>query len=192
LEGQKRLDHAIKAFALAAPHVPKARFEIYGTGSQASTLKSLAGQLGIADRVRFRGFADRPFEIFAGASAAVLSSSFEGFPLVLNEAMAVGTPFIAYDINYGPAEVIRDEVDGLLVPPGDIEALAVAMVRVLGDPDYAAKLGERAREVAERFSVERWTAEWTELFARLVDSPAPAHRPDQANASAPRVTVEPN
>ena len=167
LEQQKRLDHAIRAFALAAPQVPGVVFHIYGTGSQARALKGLVRNLGITDLVQFPGFTNRSMEVFASASAAVLSSSFEGFPLVLSEAMAVGTPFVAYDINYGPAEVIRNGVDGLLVPPGDVQALARAMVRILRDRRFAARLGERAREVVERFPVEIWTAEWTDLLAQL-------------------------
>ncbi|MGH3949716.1 MAG: glycosyltransferase [Pseudonocardiaceae bacterium] len=167
LAPQKRLEHAIRAFALAAPKVPHARFDIYGTGPEAGTLKALVAKLGVGDLVQFRGFTQQALAKFAGATATVLSSWFEGFPLVLNEAMGVGTPFVAYDISYGPAEVIRHEVDGLLVPWDDIDALAKAMVRVLGDPAYAAKLSERARDVTERFSEERWAREWSELFAKL-------------------------
>lgn len=163
LDYQKRLDHALRAFAIAAEKVPAARFDLYGKGPELSELKVLARSLGIADRVRFRGFTDRPLEVFAGATATVLSSWFEGLPLVLAEAMGVGTPFVSYDLNYGPDEVIRDGVDGLLVPAGDIDALADAMVRVLGDAEFAAKLGEQAREVTERFSADRWRSEWLEL-----------------------------
>ena len=180
LEPQKRLDHAIRAFAQAASRVPDARFDIYGTGSEANSLKSLVGELNMTEKIWFHGFTDHPIEMFAGASATVLSSLFEGFPLVLNEAMGVGTPVVAYDINYGPAEVIRHDVDGLLVPPGDIGGLADAMVRVLGDPDYATKLGERASEVTERFSASRWQSEWMELFTTMVRTTLPY------SAAAPR------
>lgn len=165
---QKRLDDAIRAFALAAPRVPGASFDIYGSGAEAAKLRALVRSLDMTDRIQFRGFTHRALEAFAGATATVLSSRFEGFPLVINEAMGVGTPFVAYDINYGPAEVIRHEVDGLLVPPGDVQALSEAMVRVLGDPDYGAQLGERAREVTERFSTRRWGEEWIGLFTDLV------------------------
>lgn len=167
LDQQKRLDHAIRAFAHAAERVPNARFHIYGKGPEAVALKRLARSLECGDAVQFKGFTDKPLEVFASATATVLSSWFEGFPLVLNEAMGVGTPFVSYDMNYGPDEVIRDGVDGILVPAGDVDALADAMVRVLGDPAYAAKLGERAREVAERYSQERWRTEWLELFTGL-------------------------
>lgn len=166
-EPQKRISHAIRAFAKASEKVPDARFHIYGRGEEAAKLKALVRKLKVGDKVIFKGFTDRPLEVFASATATVLSSWFEGFPLVLNEAMGVGTPFVAYDVNYGPSEVITDGVDGLLVPVGDIDALADAMVRVLSDPDYAAKLGERAKDVDERYSQERWRSEWLELYRRL-------------------------
>lgn len=169
LEPQKRLEHAIRAFAIASKKVPNARFEIYGTGSEARKLKALVRELELTGKVRFAGFTDAPLTTFAGATATVLSSRFEGMPLVLNEAMGVGTPFVCYDMNYGPAEVIRHDVDGLLVPVGNIEALADAMVLVLSDPDYAQRLGKCAREVKERFSEERWRTEWIELFEQLTE-----------------------
>src|SRR5690606_5857623 len=126
--------------------------------------------------------------VFASATATVLSSRHEGLPLVLTEAMGVGTPFVASDINYGPAEIIRHEVDGLLVPAGDIEALADALVRVLGDPAFAARLGERAGDVTKRFTFERWSKEWLSLYRDLVGSAGlpekPAARPAVA-ASTP-------
>lgn len=185
---QKRMDHAIRAFALAAPRVPEARFDIYGKGGEQASLQKLVRELGVADRVRFRGFTDDALKVFASATATVLSSRHEGLPLVLTEAMGVGTPFVAYDINYGPAEIIRHEVDGLLVPAGDIEALADALVRVLGDPAFAARLGERARDVTKRFTFERWSKEWLSLYRDLVGSDGlpekPAARPAVA-ASTP-------
>ncbi|MFW6033724.1 MAG: glycosyltransferase [bacterium] len=186
---QKRVDHAIRAFALAAPRVPEARFDIYGKGGDQPALQKLVRDLGMADRIRFRGFTDDALRVFAGATATVLSSRHEGLPLVLTEAMGVGTPFVAYDVNYGPAEIIRHEVDGLLVPPGDVEALADALVRVLGDPEFAARLSERAREVTERFTFERWSSEWLNLYRSLVDSGGPAERrapQPVAAASAPQ------
>lgn len=167
LDQQKRLSHAIRAFAIAAKKVPEARFHIYGRGEEGPMLRKLVRELDVEDKVLFKGFTDRPLEVFASATATVLSSWFEGFPLVLNEAMGVGTPFVTYDVNYGPSEVITDGVDGLLVPVGDIDALANGMVRLLSDPEFAAELGKRAREVDQRYSLERWRSEWLDLHQRL-------------------------
>ncbi|MGH8823986.1 MAG: glycosyltransferase [Jiangellaceae bacterium] len=168
LEYQKRLDHAIRAFAIAAEKVPEAYFDIYGSGSKSAVLQALVIELGLSDRVAFKGFTDNAVEEFASSQATVLSSWYEGFPLVLTEAMGAGTPFVAYDVNYGPAEVIRDGVDGVLVPSGDIEAMGAALTKVLGDVDYARALGERARQVGARFSEQRWSEEWASVyFAQL-------------------------
>jgi glycosyltransferase involved in cell wall biosynthesis len=174
LEHQKRLDHAIRAFGIAAEKVPEARFDIYGTGAKSAELNTLVAELRLADKVTFKGFTRKPLDEFAASQATVLSSWYEGFPLVLTEAMGVGTPVVAYDINYGPAEVIRDGVDGILIPPGDVAAMGAAMAKLLGDPDYARGLGERAREVKTRFSEQRWATEWTSLYSSL------AGLPDQA------------
>lgn len=164
---QKQLDHAIRAFCIAARHVPHARFDIYGKGPEQAALQALVAELGMTDRIRFCGFTSDSQRVFASATATILSSRFEGLPLVLTEAMGVGTPFVAYDVNYGPSEIIRHEVDGLLVPPGDIDALAAALIKVLGDADFAAELGSRAREVVDRFSTARWSKEWLGIYQRL-------------------------
>jgi poly(glycerol-phosphate) alpha-glucosyltransferase len=184
LSPEKRLEDAIRAFARAVTRVPGARFDIYGTGPKAGALEQLVNECGLGERVRFRGYTKYPLTAFATASATVLTSKFEGWGMAIAEAMAVGTPAIAYAINYGPGEIIRDEVDGLLVPPRDIDALADAMVRVLGDPDYAAQLGERAREVSERFSRERWRAEWLELYTAVRENPQRRTEPPRPRTPA--------
>src|SRR5699024_1741034 len=144
-------------------HVPHAVFEIYGDGPESAALQQLVAELGVTESVRFLEFTQQPLEKFASATASVLTSTFEGFGLVLVEAMAMGTPFVSYDLNYGPAEVIRDGTDGVLVPHNDIEALATGLIRVLGDSHYARRLGTRAAEVVQRFSVERWRSDWLAL-----------------------------
>ena len=174
LEHQKRLDHAIRAFGIAAERVPGARFDIYGSGANAAELRALVVELGLADKVAFKGFTSKPLEEFASSQATILSSWYEGLPLVLTEAMGVGTPFVAYDINYGPAEVIRDGIDGILVPPGDVNAMGAALAKILGDHEYARALGERAREVGTRFSERRWASEWMSLYMSLADLPKQA------------------
>jgi poly(glycerol-phosphate) alpha-glucosyltransferase len=183
-EPQKGVEDAIKAFARAANRVPQARLDIYGIGTQAKMLEERVTELELGDRVRFRGFTHRALEVLASASATVSTSRYEAWGMAITEAMAVGTPVIAYDVDFGPGEIIRHGVDGLLVPPTDIDALAEAMVRVLGDPDYAARLGARAREVSERFSAERWRAEWLELFTAMAEGPPRRTTPSSGSESS--------
>lgn len=178
LAPQKRLDHLIDAFAGAAAVVPGARLDVYGSGPLLGELQARVAAAGLGDRVRFQGFTHDPASAFAAASAAVMTSLYEGLPLTLTEAMAVGTPFLAYDLDYGPAEVIRDGVDGLLVPPGDVAAMTAAMVRVLSDAALAESLSERARDVRERFSAERYADAWSGVLEDVLRTSSSPERAD--------------
>ena len=179
LAPQKRLAHLVEAFRLVVAEVPQARLDVYGTGAEQPELEAQVEAAGLAGNVRFLGFTQTPQRAFASAAVAVMTSLYEGLPLTLTEGMAVGTPFVAYDIDYGPAEVIRDGVDGVLVPPGDVPGLAREIVRIMTDPPYAARLRERAVEVVDRFSPERYARAWTDVLARVA-----AERPEPASGAA--------
>jgi glycosyltransferase involved in cell wall biosynthesis len=177
LAPQKRLAHLVEAFRLVVEEVPHARLDVYGSGAAEAELEAQVAAAGLAGNVRFLGFTRTPQRAFASAAVAVMTSLYEGLPLTLTEGMAVGTPFVAYDIDYGPAEVIRDGVDGVLVPPGDVRGVAREIVRIMTDPRYAARLREKAVEVVDRFSPERYARAWNDVLARVTAEPqAPAAR----------------
>jgi poly(glycerol-phosphate) alpha-glucosyltransferase len=167
LAPQKRLAHLIEAFRLVVEKVPHARLHVYGSGGEQPEVEEQIAAAGLTGNVRLMGFTQKPQEAFASAAVAVMTSLYEGLPLTLTESMAVGTPFVAYDIDYGPAEVIRDGVDGVLVPPGDVRGVADAIVRIMEDPRFAAQLRERAADVVDRFSPERYRQAWTDVLARV-------------------------
>ena len=108
------------------------------------------------------------FDRFAESSLSVLSSRFEGFGLVVIEAMACGLPVVAFDCKCGPGEIIRNGEDGLLVPAGDCEALAEGMERLMRDEGLRRRMGRAARSNVERYRMERVMKQWVALYERLL------------------------
>lgn len=129
-------------------------------------LHSLAAALGLHDAVRFAGHQSDPIPWLDALDVVVLPAHVEGLPLVLVEAMALGKPVVASAVG-GVPELIEDGRSGLLVRPGDADALAAAIARVLDDPALAARLGAAGRERAEDFSEERTAELFGSLLARV-------------------------
>ena len=102
------------------------------------------------------------------ADAYVLTSRYEGFGNTLVEALAYGVPAVSVDCETGPREILRHEVDGLLVPQDDPDALVSALDRLMRDDDLRASFSIRAREAVERFSVKRIAGLWEVLFEDLL------------------------
>jgi glycosyltransferase involved in cell wall biosynthesis len=124
--------------------------------------------------VSFEGFQANPFAFMRAADVFVLSSEFEGFGNVIVEAMAVGTPVVATDCPYGPEEILDGGRYGCLVPPGDPQALADALARVLADPALRARMSAAGRERARAFSSQAIADEYAALFERVLPEGAPA------------------
>jgi glycosyltransferase involved in cell wall biosynthesis len=120
--------------------------------------------------VTFVGNVQLPETFLRGADLFVLPSRFEGFPNALCEAMACGLPVIAADCPTGPREIIRPEVDGLLVATENPEALARAMARLMNDEKLRRELGRRAREITERFSLTEIDRCWERLFVEVLST----------------------
>jgi GalNAc-alpha-(1->4)-GalNAc-alpha-(1->3)-diNAcBac-PP-undecaprenol alpha-1,4-N-acetyl-D-galactosaminyltransferase len=164
----KGFDLLLEAFAVAAAQEPGWVLDIWGEGPERATLEAQARRLGLGGRVRFPGLTERPFEILRSADLFILSSRAEGFPNVLVEAMACGLPVLSTDFGGAAKEIIRDGVDGVLVPSGDPSALASAMLRLMSDPAARARLSQRAPEVVARYSGERILALWEEAIGRTL------------------------
>ena len=163
----KGFDILLEAFALLKPSPRPPTLILLGEGPERQELESLAGSLGVADRVRFAGNVRNPFAILSRAFAMVLSSRREGFGNVLVEAMACGVPVVASDCPFGPRAILRGGQVGVLVPPENPGALASGIERLLGDPGLAAELSARGRDAASEYSVERTVPRFESLFEEL-------------------------
>ncbi len=167
---QKGHDLLIEACSRLSPESDNWSLVIYGEGPLRDHLAGRAQHLGLADRVHFPGRADARLTVFEEADIFVLPSRYEGFPNALCEAMAAGLPVIAADCNFGPSEIVRDGVDGVLVPTGNPEELAKALQRLIGDPDERQRISQRAPGIVERFSLETVLGMWEALLRELADT----------------------
>jgi glycosyltransferase involved in cell wall biosynthesis len=142
---------------------------IAGDGAERESLERAVDELGLRDRVRFEGAQPRSrvLELFAAADASVLSSSWENFPHTVVEALAVGTPVIATATG-GVAEVVRDGENGLLVPVGDVDALAAAIARYLADGALQERLRASATASVAAYAPERVYTELEQTLLRTL------------------------
>jgi glycosyltransferase involved in cell wall biosynthesis len=152
----------------AALNVPDALFVLAGDGPERCSLEKQAVSLGLSDRIVFLGHRKDVQELLAQCDLFVLPSLFEGLPLSVLEAMAAGKPVIASNIG-GTNEAVVNGETGLLVPPGDPDALADAIRTLLSDPSLARRMAAAAKErVSSEFSVEQMVARTTAIYDALL------------------------
>lgn len=168
---QKRFDLLLRAWARIAAHHPDGCLSIIGPGDK-SDLQALAVRLGIAGQVELRDAVADVRGVLMESSLLALSSHYEGFGMALVEAMSCGLPVVAMDCHSGPADIITEGVDGFLVAPGDIDALAAAMHRLLDDPALRRTMGAAAWENVQRYSVGTVMGQWQRLLEQLLPAPS--------------------
>lgn len=165
LSHEKGFDRLVAAFAEVSPACPDWNLVIVGDGPEKSRLNDSVQQHGLEDRILLPGWIESPWPSFPESSIAVLPSRYEGFPNVLLEAMSRGLAPIAFNCESGPSEIIRPNVDGLLVDEGDIAGLATAMQSLANDRDLRTCLATAAQSVNDRFSPERVFAQWETVLS---------------------------
>ncbi len=174
LTHQKGFDLLLQAFAANAD-LDDWHLTILGEGPDRVALTAQAEALDLAPRVHLPGTVADPFPLLKAADLFVFSSRYEAFGMALAEAMACGLPVIAFDCPSGPADIVRNGVDGLLVPPEDVLALAAAMRQLMEDPDSRARLAAQAPTVVDRFSPERIYGQWEALVHEVLSEHGEAH-----------------
>lgn len=167
LTPQKGFDRLISAFARIREAYSDWSLTILGEGADRPQLEKRIRELDLENRVKMPGTVTNPFDWMAEADFLVMSSRYEGFPCVVGEAMACGLPVVSFDCDSGPRDIIRHGVDGLLVEPNDVGALAAAMAQLMADDRQRESMARRAPEVLDRFSLSTVLHRWDGLFGRV-------------------------
>jgi glycosyltransferase involved in cell wall biosynthesis len=170
LHEQKGFDRLIKAFWAVNQRHPESSLVIYGDGPARASLEQLIRELRLISKVSLPGAHSSPFETSRDGDCFVLSSRFEGFPLVLAEAMLRGLPVISFDCPGGPKEMITDNLNGILIPEGDINGLAQAMNRMIEDPELVAQVSQASPSVAQLCSPRIISDRWVSLLSDIRQS----------------------
>jgi GalNAc-alpha-(1->4)-GalNAc-alpha-(1->3)-diNAcBac-PP-undecaprenol alpha-1,4-N-acetyl-D-galactosaminyltransferase len=173
---EKAQEVLIDAFASIAPQFRSWQLILIGDGALRGELERRAAPLG--DQIVFAGAVTDPYRLLQQAELFVMSSRYEGFPMALGEALMCGLPVIATDCPSSPSggnaregggirELVRDGVNGLLVPPEDSNALAEALATCMSDPHLRSRLSRNSGESVAHFSLPRILDKWEELFRKV-------------------------
>jgi glycosyltransferase involved in cell wall biosynthesis len=166
---QKGFDVLLRSIRQLHDSGQHVRALIVGEGGERSNLQRLIADLGLGGYVEMPGFAANPFPVMRQADIFVLSSRFEGFALVLLEAMALGLPIVATDCIAGPSEILEKGRCGMLVPPEDHKALASAVSRMLRNRELAEHFRAAATARLQDFEPTHIVAQWQSLFRGVTE-----------------------
>lgn len=168
LEWVKGYDRLISAWRIVSEKHPDWHLDIFGNGTLEKELKEQQRKLGLDNRMTIHSATPHINIEYSNSSFYVGTSHFEGFPLVLLEAMQVGLPCVAFDCPFGPSAVIEDGKNGFLVPDNDIKQLAARIASLIEDSQMRNDFSKAAIEKSKLFSVENVMNQWKTLFENLI------------------------
>ncbi|SOY82767.1 putative Glycosyl transferase, group 1 [Cupriavidus taiwanensis] len=177
LVAAKGFDILVRAWQQVSAQAPDWRLVIHGEGEEREALTALVHQLGLDGRVTLPGVSQDAALTYAQASIFCLSSRYEGFGVVLIEAMAFGLPIVSTACETGPRELLTPGQDALVVPVDDTDALADALLKVIRDPEQARRIGAAARQKAAAYAIEPIARRWEALLGGPRDAPQQGQRP---------------
>ena len=168
LDYQKSFDRLILVWEKVHEKMPDWRLDMFGQGEWKAMLQGMIDERGLQDCVRLNGPTKDIGKEYAESSMLVMSSHYEGFPMVMIEAMACGLPAVCFDFKCGPRDIIVEGENGLIVPDGDIEGLAEAMMTLMEDEELRKRMGKNAKRVVETYSEERVMRLWVSLYEEIL------------------------
>lgn len=172
LDYQKGFDRLLQAWKIVCQNDKYAdwHLDIFGQGEWKEMLQQMIDGAERSNRVCINRPTTNIGEEYAKSSMLVMSSNYEGFPMVMIEAMACGLPVVSFDFKCGPKDIIQPGENGLLVRNGDIEGLAAAMMKLMDDAAYRQRLSENAKGIISTYAEETVMQQWITLFTTLVNS----------------------
>lgn len=163
-EIEKQFDHLILAWKEITKKYPNWLLKLKGSGSQEKSYRSLVKKLNLENNVEIIPPSESMKEFYLEASIYLMSSKFEGFSLVILEALQAGLPVISYDCRYGPSELIEDGFNGFLVEQDNIDELVNKIINLIEDKDLRKKMGDNALLISKNYEKDKVMEQWMNLF----------------------------
>ena len=168
LDYQKSFDRLIQVWEKVHQQIPDWRLDIFGQGEWQEMLQGMIDERGLQETVKLNEPTKNIGQEYSESSMIVMSSHYEGFPMVMIEAMACGLPAVSFDFKCGPKDIIKEGENGLVVPDGDIDGLAEAMMTLMRDDELRKRMGEEAKKVVETFSEAKVMDKWVRLYEETI------------------------
>ena len=167
LTRQKGFDYLIKAWALIANKYPEWKIDIFGSGDLEDFLIQMIDNYNLKESITINKPTSNIFEEYDRSSIYILSSRYEGFCLVLLEAMSFGIPCISFNCPHGPSDMITNGEEGILVPVGDINKLAESIEWMITHKEERERMSQNSREKVKYYLAENIMPQWVELFNKI-------------------------
>ena len=168
LDYQKSFDRLIQVWEKVHQQMPDWRLDIFGQGEWQELLQGMIDERGLQETVKLNEPTKNIGQEYSESSMIVMSSHYEGFPMVMIEAMACGLPAVSFDFKCGPKDIIKEGENGLVVKDGDIDGLAKAMMTLMRDDELRKRMGEEAKKVVETFSEAKVMDKWVRLYEETI------------------------
>ena len=167
LHSQKGFDLLIEAFSRISDKIPEWYIDIYGHGEDENMLRNLINSRGMDEKINLKGTTDDIYGEYLQSQFLVLSSRYEGWGLVLVEAMTCGIPCVSFCCDFGPDEIITDGEDGLLIRNGDIQSLADGILWMIIHEKERKEMGYKAQLHSQKYMLDDIMRQWISLFMEL-------------------------